>query len=170
MALAAAVLISAEVARAQIGPWRTIVTQAWQTSIVALSPVVIAPWRTSVLRLPLPDTGSDDGAGVAHRLEGIASYYWQGQATANGETFDPTALTAAHPTLPFNSLVRVTNVVNGRSVLVRINDRGPFKAGRVIDLSEAAAEAIDMRRAGLVPVRIEIGRLADRTARSARQQ
>jgi rare lipoprotein A len=94
--------------------------------------------------------------GKTHVLTGIASYYWQDQMTANGERFDKTAMTAAHKTLPINTRVRVTNVVNGKSVVVRINDRGPFKPGRVIDLSEAAAGAIDMHKVGLVPVKVEI--------------
>jgi rare lipoprotein A len=91
-----------------------------------------------------------------HALDGIASYYWQDQMTASGERFDRAALTAAHKTLPMGSRVRVTNVVNGRSVIVRINDRGPFKPGRVIDLSEAAARVIDMERFGLVPVKVDV--------------
>jgi rare lipoprotein A len=94
--------------------------------------------------------------GKTHALTGIASYYWQDQMTANGERFDKTAMTAAHKTLPINTRVRVTNAVNGKSVVVRINDRGPYKPGRVIDLSEAAAGVIDMHKVGLVPVKVEI--------------
>ncbi|MEQ1695145.1 MAG: septal ring lytic transglycosylase RlpA family protein [Hyphomicrobiaceae bacterium] len=94
--------------------------------------------------------------GKSHTLEGIASYYWQDQTTASGERFDKTALTAAHKTLPLQARVRVTNVINGRSIVVRINDRGPFKPGRVIDLSEAAAHHLDMQRLGLVPVKIQV--------------
>ena len=94
--------------------------------------------------------------GKSHTLEGIASYYWQDQMTATGERFDKTAMTAAHKTLPMHSRVRVTNVVNGRSVVVRINDRGPFKPGRVIDLSEAAAHQLNMQSLGLVPVKIQV--------------
>jgi rare lipoprotein A len=93
---------------------------------------------------------------VAHALEGIASYYWQEQMTASGERFDKTALTAAHPTLPFNSLVRVTDRATGDSVVVRINDRGPFTPGRVIDLSEKAAEIIGLKGRGLAPVDLEV--------------
>ena len=76
-----------------------------------------------------------------------ATYYGQefaGHRTASGETFNPNALTAAHRTLPFGTRVRVTNSRNGRSVIVRINDRGPFVKGRAIDLSSAAAQAIGM--------------------------
>src|SRR3546814_12866517 len=78
---------------------------------------------------------------------GMASYYGNelaGNRTANGERFDPGQLTAAHRTLPFGSMVRVTNMSNGASVIVRINDRRPFARGRVIDVSHAAAPAIGM--------------------------
>jgi rare lipoprotein A len=97
--------------------------------------------------------------GGDYELEGIASYYadeFHGRKTSNGETFDMYALTAAHPTLPFNSLVRVTNLDNNRSVEVRINDRGPFKGGRVIDLSLRAAQVIGLILNGTAPVAIEI--------------
>ncbi|MFG0584317.1 septal ring lytic transglycosylase RlpA family protein [Pseudomonas sp. zjy_9] len=89
---------------------------------------------------------------------GKASYYGQahhGKRTASGERFDQRALTAAHRTLPFGTRVRVTNLNNERSVVVRINDRGPFVRGRIIDLSRAAAERLDMLRAGVVPVRLQ---------------
>lgn len=89
---------------------------------------------------------------------GKASYYGDrhhGQQTASGERFDQRGLTAAHRTLPFGTRVRVINLDNGRSVVVRINDRGPFVRGRIIDLSRAAAERLDMLRAGVVPVRVE---------------
>ena len=91
-----------------------------------------------------------------HAVDGIASFYWQEQKTANGERFDKMAMTAAHKSLPFGTRVKVTNRNNGRSVVVRINDRGPFKPGRVIDLSYAAADAIGMRDKGLVPVKVEV--------------
>lgn len=94
--------------------------------------------------------------GDKHLLDGIASYYWQDLYTASGEIFDKRAMTAAHPTLPFGTVVEVTNLGNGRSARVRINDRGPYVPGRVIDVSEAAAEALDMRNRGLAPVRINI--------------
>ncbi|WP_246317371.1 septal ring lytic transglycosylase RlpA family protein [Hyphomicrobium methylovorum] len=91
-----------------------------------------------------------------HNLLGIASYYWQGQKTATGETFDPSGMTAAHKTLPFGTRVRVTRVDTGESVVVRINDRGPFKPGRVIDLSKGAAKNLGMLDAGLTDVRLEV--------------
>lgn len=87
---------------------------------------------------------------------GIASYYWQPQAVASGGRFNPNALTAAHKTLPFGTRVRVTHLGSGKSVEVKINDRGPFVRGRVIDLSRAAAGVIGMRGAGLARVRVDV--------------
>jgi rare lipoprotein A len=91
-------------------------------------------------------------------LSGTASWYgpWHhGRRTANGERFDQNAMTAAHPTLPLGTRVRVTNLRNGRTVTVRINDRGPYVRGRVIDLSKAAAAALGFKEQGLTPVEIE---------------
>ncbi|MET7469138.1 septal ring lytic transglycosylase RlpA family protein [Micromonospora sp. NPDC005686] len=85
-----------------------------------------------------------------------ASFYAEGQMTANGETFNPNALTAAHKTLPFNTKVRVTNPANGKSVVVRINDRGPFIDGRCLDLSRAAFATIAATGLGHVNVRYEV--------------
>src|SRR5262245_46078443 len=90
---------------------------------------------------------------------GIASWYgpgFHGNRTANGEIFDQNELTAAHPSLPLGSRAVVTNLTNGRSVEVRINDRGPFVGGRVIDLSYAAARTIDMIGPGTAKVRIDV--------------
>ena len=92
-------------------------------------------------------------------FRGKASWYgpgFHGRLTANGERYNQYALTAAHRSLPFGTRVRVTNVNNGRSVIVRINDRGPFIRGRVIDLSTAAASNIGMIHHGVVPVRLQI--------------
>jgi rare lipoprotein A len=90
---------------------------------------------------------------------GMASWYgpgFAGRRTANGEVFDPSLLTAAHQTLPFDTRVRVTNLSNGRVTEVRINDRGPFKANRIIDLSRGAAEQIGLVGAGVARVRVEV--------------
>lgn len=100
----------------------------------------------------------DSSVAGDYRAEGKASYYGRahhGNKTASGERFDQNALTAAHRTLPFGTMVRVTNLDNGQSVVVRINDRGPFARGRIIDVSRKAAEALDMIRSGVVPVRVE---------------
>ncbi|MEU3114418.1 septal ring lytic transglycosylase RlpA family protein [Micromonospora chalcea] len=85
-----------------------------------------------------------------------ASFYAEGQMTANGESFNPNALTAAHKTLPFNTKVRVTNPDNGKSVVVRINDRGPFIEGRCLDLSRAAFASIAATGLGHIQVRYEV--------------
>ena len=92
-------------------------------------------------------------------VQGAASWYgpgFYGRTTANGERFRKGTLTAAHRTLPFGTKVRVTNLSNGRSVVVRINDRGPFKHHRVIDLAHGAASQLQMMRAEEVPVKLEI--------------
>ena len=92
-------------------------------------------------------------------VQGAASWYgpgFYGRTTANGERFRKGTLTAAHRTLPFGTKVRVTNLSNGRSVVVRINDRGPFKYHRVIDLAHGAASQLQMMQAGEVPVKLEI--------------
>src|SRR6185503_1794107 len=80
--------------------------------------------------------------------DGIASYYKSGRVTANGERFNPNGLTAAHRSLRFGTRVRVTNLRNGRSVIVRINDRGPFVRGRIIDLTYGAAQVVGMHGSG----------------------
>jgi rare lipoprotein A len=87
---------------------------------------------------------------------GMASYYWQGQQTASGARFNPDGLTAAHRSLPFGTRVRVTNQSNGQSVVVTINDRGPFVGGRIIDLSRGAARAISMTGAGVARVSLQV--------------
>jgi rare lipoprotein A len=95
---------------------------------------------------------------VNYRQEGIASWYgneFDGRKTASGEMFDSTLYTAAHPTLPFQTILTVTNVYNNRKVRVKINDRGPFVTGRIIDLSKAAAEVLDMVSTGTAMVVIE---------------
>ncbi len=96
--------------------------------------------------------GGFDSGVEAKSTTGVASYYNSGKQTANGERFNPNGLTAAHRTLPFGTKVRVTNMRNGKSVVVRINDRGPFIHGRVIDLSLGAAKLVEMTTSGVVKV------------------
>ncbi|QHB16898.1 septal ring lytic transglycosylase RlpA family protein [Mannheimia pernigra] len=94
-----------------------------------------------------------------HFQTGVASYYankFNGRRTASGETFSNAKMTAAHKTLPFGTLVEVTNLRNGRSVVVRVNDRGPYSHTRVVDLSSAAAKKIGMHRSGIAKVEIAI--------------
>ena len=102
------------------------------------------------------EADADDGTEMG---SGVASYYSDelaGNRTASGEPFDPDELTAAYRTLPFGSKVRVTNIANGQSVVVRINDRGPFGRGRVIDVSHAAAKEIGMHRSGTARVNMTL--------------
>jgi rare lipoprotein A len=87
---------------------------------------------------------------------GMASYYKSGTRTANGERFNPLDLTAAHRSLPFGTRVKVTQVKSGRSVVVRINDRGPFVGGRIIDLSLGAARVIGLNHSGVARVEVEV--------------
>ncbi|WP_277182906.1 septal ring lytic transglycosylase RlpA family protein [Caballeronia sp. BR00000012568055] len=126
------------------------------------APVVEEPLITSTVE---PDeVAPSDATSDAPSIQpvsfevGKATYYarkFQGRRTANGERYDMHAYSAAHRTLPFGSYVRVTNVVTGRSVIVRINDRGPFVKDRVIDLSFAAATIIRLQRAGSAKVKLE---------------
>lgn len=107
---------------------------------------------------PTPEGQAGDPAAVLEAIEierGRASWYgdqFHGRRTASGEPFNMHELTAAHKTLPFGSRVRVRNVITGQDVVVRINDRGPFTQGRVIDLSRAAAQQIGLIRYGVAPV------------------
>jgi rare lipoprotein A len=96
---------------------------------------------------------------VGFAQRGVASFYaeaFHGRTTANGETFDMNAMTCAHKTLPFGTILRVTNLDNDRDVTVRVNDRGPYISGRIIDLSKGAARSIDMIDSGTANVLIEV--------------
>ena len=106
-----------------------------------------------------PPQPAESAKPAATRETGVASYYahqHDGQRTASGESFDMDALTAAHRTLPFGTRVRVTNLDNGRSVDVRINDRGPYVKTRVIDVSYAAAQQLRMIHSGTARVRLDV--------------
>jgi rare lipoprotein A len=129
-----------------------------------LSPLLVA---TSLLvgcatapppppRSNIQEVGQEATVTKGHAFEGMATFYGKhehGGPTASGERFNMYALTAAHKTLPMQTRVKCTNLKNGRSVTVRINDRGPYGKGRVIDLSWAAAKELEMLEAGVVPVR-----------------
>jgi rare lipoprotein A len=98
-------------------------------------------------------------AGGRSEQVGMASYYGRehdGRRTASGEVFDMNGMTAAHRTLPFGTRVRVTNLANGRQVMVRINDRGPFRRGRIVDLSYAAARKLGIVGRGVAKVRVAV--------------
>lgn len=119
------------------------------------------PLLTSALISCLLLLGVDAQAGVApgHTQAGIASYYhdrFHGRKTASGARYNKNALSAAHKFLPLGSKVKVTDTRTGRSVVVKINDRGPFVKGRVIDLSRAAAQEIGLTKKGLTKVKVEV--------------
>jgi rare lipoprotein A len=121
--------------------------------------IPLEPEKGAVDLRAIEPTMESDAPTLRNLGSGTASYYgrrFHGRLTASGETFDMHALTAAHPSLPFGSLVRVTNPRNGRSVVVRINDRGPFVGDRVIDLSRAAAKEIGLIRRGHAEVELEL--------------
>ena len=104
------------------------------------------------------DSLADREGGLTYEAEGRASYYssrLHGRRTASGEAYDESDLTAAHPSLPFDSQLCITNLFNGRTATVRVNDRGPFVGGRIIDVSLAAARQLGMLRAGTARVRVE---------------
>jgi rare lipoprotein A (peptidoglycan hydrolase) len=131
---------------------RTLRRVARRRAILALAFLGVLP---SCAMLPVGWTG---------RQAGLASWYgpgFHGRRTASGTVYTGTALTAAHRSLPFGTLVRVTNLENGRQVVVVIDDRGPFIRGRIIDLSVAAARRLGMVRDGVAPVRIKVIRWAE---------
>jgi len=125
---------------------RPAVTASPAVSVASATPVLIAPQKPA-------------GNEAAKMLHGIASWYggvFNGRHTASGERFDMYAMTACHPTLPFGTMVRVVNLNNKRSVVVRITDRGYLYDGRVIDVSYAAAEKLAMTKSGLASVELEV--------------
>jgi rare lipoprotein A (peptidoglycan hydrolase) len=125
---------------------------------VATAPVGVPPVEAPPAEVaPLPAAPAEPEARLHE--QGEASYYGEelaGRPTASGETFDPNKLTAAHRTLPLGTRLRVTNTRNGESVVVRVNDRGPFAKHRVLDLSKGAARQIGMLRSGTARVEIEL--------------
>jgi rare lipoprotein A len=122
-------------------------------------PAASAAGRTAPATAAKRDTRAPNPAMAAYTEQGNASWYgipFDGRRASNGEIYDMNKLTAAHRTLPFDTVVRVTNLSNGKSTVVRITDRGPFVDNRIIDLSMAAAREIDSIGPGVVPVRLEI--------------
>jgi rare lipoprotein A len=95
-------------------------------------------------------------AGAAQAATGVASYYKSGKLTANGEAYNPMGLTAAHRHLPFGTKLKVTNLRNGKTVIVRINDRGPFVGKRILDLSLGAAKVIGLQRSGVGKISYDV--------------
>ena len=120
-------------------------------SLATSQRVLLGPNRTAAFA-----TNNKHTAGSPGDRYGLASFYTEGSETASGEKFDGHKLTAAHRTLPFGTRVRVTNLANGRSVTVRINDRGPFVPGRVVDVSYLAAETLGITGQGIAKVKLDV--------------
>ncbi len=112
--------------------------------------------RVAVRKKHTPFKPEEKTAEAKATSGGVASFYTEGTKTANGEKFDTHELTAAHRTLPFGTKLRVTNVATGKSVTVRVNDRGPFIPGRIVDVSYAAAETLGMVEGGIAKVKLEV--------------
>ena len=112
--------------------------------------------RVAVTRKHTPYASHKNAAEAQVASHGLASFYTEGTQTASGERFDTNELTAAHRTLPFGTRLRVTNVATGRSVTVRVNDRGPFVPGRDVDVSYAAAETLGMVGGGIAKVKLDV--------------
>nr|WP_304745044.1 septal ring lytic transglycosylase RlpA family protein [Bradyrhizobium sp.] len=112
--------------------------------------------RAAVVKKHTPFAAHRPAAGTATASQGIASFYTEGTKTASGEKFNTHDLTAAHPTLPFGTRLRVTNVSTGRAVTVRVNDRGPYIQGRIVDVSYSAADALGMVGKGIANVKLDV--------------
>lgn len=112
--------------------------------------------ETRVAARPRKHTPFKHATTTQFAARGVASFYTEEQLTANGENFNPHALTAAHPTLPFGTRLRVTDVSTGRSVTVRVNDRGPYVPGRVVDVSYSAAETLGIVGRGIAKVKLDV--------------
>lgn len=112
--------------------------------------------RVATVKKHTPFGPRRDAAETQTASQGLASFYTEGARTASGEKFDTHELTAAHPTLPFGTRLRVTNVATGRSVTVRVNDRGPYVRGRVVDVSYSAADALGMVGRGVAKVKLDV--------------
>ena len=146
--------------------WKTKAHRLFSYQIIAMSSFLyLACSINSIAERPGYDRSTGGFAqkvvlrNAGYEEKGVISYYhnsFQGRKTANGESYDKMALTAAHPNLPFNTRVKVVNLSNGKSVIVKINDRGPYAGRRILDVSEAAARQLDLLQAGTVKARISV--------------
>jgi rare lipoprotein A len=117
---------------------------------------VVTKRRVVSTKRHTPFASRKEAAATPGAAQGLASFYSEGTRTASGEKFDAHDLTAAHPTLPFGTRLRVTNVSTGRSVTVRVNDRGPYVPGRIVDVSYSAADALGMVGKGIANVKLDV--------------
>jgi rare lipoprotein A len=122
------------------------------------TPVATTPSKEEPVRLAAVPARPKSIRNVetSHRFEGLASYYWEGKRVASGARFDPDGLSAAHPSLPFGTKLKVSDPKTGKSVVVTVNDRGPFVRGRVLDLSRGAARALGMESRGVNRVSAQV--------------
>jgi rare lipoprotein A len=118
--------------------------------------VVFVPSRRVAVAHAAFTPHDNSAAATKTASQGLASFYSEGAQTASGEKFNANELTAAHPTLPFGTKLRVTNVSNGQSVTVRVNDRGPYVPGRVVDVSYSAARTLGMIGGGVAKVKLDV--------------
>ena len=116
----------------------------------------VAHRRVAAVRKHTPFAPRQDAGETKAAAQGLASFYTEGTQTASGEKFNTMEMTAAHPTLPFGTKLRVTDVGSGRSVTVRVNDRGPFVRGRIVDVSYSAANALGMVGKGVANVKLDV--------------
>jgi rare lipoprotein A len=146
---------------------RSSVVAGHSDSVVASRPAALQHARpasvvmkrpVTVTSTPAPFVPTKTTGDMPVASQGLASFYTEGTRTANGERFNTYELTAAHPTLPFGTRLRVTNVATGRSVTVRINDRGPYVPGRIVDVSYSAAESLGMVGQGIAKVKLDVVR------------
>lgn len=153
----AALLFTSSIAPAQAGSLTA--TQAPGSSVAIRSADFPSNWERFVDEIRTVPTASNLMASAGRVTTGEASWYgpgFFGNRTASGEVLRPGTLTAAHRTLPFGTMVRVTNLWNGRSTVVRINDRGPFHGRRVIDLAHGAAQQLGLTASGIADVKLEV--------------
>jgi rare lipoprotein A len=146
---------SASLAAGRPAPVQARTAQPVRTASSAIHRRVAAKKHAPVARVAAV-AASKRAAAAEEAAHGLASYYSYGTKTANGEKFDPGEMTAAHRTLPFGTRLRVTNTATGQSVTVRVNDRGPFIAGRVVDLSQSAAETLGIAKRGVAKVKLDV--------------
>jgi rare lipoprotein A len=138
--------------------WRQLVIILMAGAFIGASPALLAKEKNSYKAVRVK-ASQQSSATAKSKNAGFASFYakkFHGRRTASGEIFNNNALTAAHKSLPFGTLVKVTNLRNKTSVVVRINDRGPFVRGRIIDLTRSAAKKIGLLHAGTARVKLEV--------------
>ncbi|MDO8398590.1 MAG: septal ring lytic transglycosylase RlpA family protein [Bradyrhizobium sp.] len=155
LALAAAAL--AGCAQSSVVSSKSELRQSREASLERDRPTSSVPKRrAAVVKKHTPFASQRPVVGTGTASQGIASFYTEGTKTASGEKFNTHDLTAAHPTLPFGTRLRVTNVSTGRAVTVRVNDRGPYIQGRIVDVSYSAADALGMVGKGIANVKLDV--------------